>query len=113
VLVSRVLTKSIDKSGVSRRYRLQPPSPAACLPINRAEDGALSDFVRDVLGQAIRLTPPCAYGIMPPTDVDGNEYARRGTSANAGWWKPHVIAVRKILPESATKRKMLISMSVR
>jgi hypothetical protein len=40
---------------------------------------------------------------MPPTDVDGNEYAQRGTSANAGWWKPHVIAGWKILPESATE----------
>jgi hypothetical protein len=46
---------------------------------------------------------------MPPIDVDGNEYVRRsahksrGTSANAGWWKPQVIAGQKILPESATQ----------
>jgi hypothetical protein len=31
------------------------------------------------------LTLHYAYGIMPPTDVDGNEYIRCGTSANAGW----------------------------
>ncbi len=42
----RVLTKSIDKSGVLWRYRFQPPSPAAYLSRNRAADGALSDFVR-------------------------------------------------------------------
>jgi len=40
---------------------------------------------------------------MPSIDVDGNEYAQRGTSANAGWCKPHVIAGQKILPESATE----------
>ncbi len=46
--LSRVLTESIDKCGVSWRYRLQPLSPAAYLPRNRAEDGAVSDFVRAV-----------------------------------------------------------------
>jgi ribosomal protein S18 acetylase RimI-like enzyme len=44
----RAVTKSIDKSNVSWRYRLKPPSPAASLPRSRAEDGAASDFVRAV-----------------------------------------------------------------